>query len=1124
MKAKMWKTGLLMAGVLLVLGLLLTCGEVTVDVGGGAVGDGVTQQGGAEYDSDAVISSVTITGSFVQEGGTLQLTALVVGEGNYSPNVIWSCPEIENGDTTHTTLHPVSGLLTVGMGEEMVGESIEVVATSPHYDAEKNPLGKGTKIIQIRSEAQMPKITNITITPASVTAVAGGGPHTLTANVTGTNITAQMQDVTWSIVQEDKAADTTIDQHGVLTVSINEVYETLTVEATSTVDTSKKKAVPVTVTFMKVNLSATSTAVTKGQTQQFSASFANASGTITGWSIKEAVVAGTSISSSGLLTVAVGETRTSITVVATSNIPTSDGNYLSGEIIVLLYSTPPTVDNNGVVVSPATVTVEQGRTQLFTAAVTGTNDPPQGVTWSVTTVGKHANTTINSAGLLTVAADETVSLLTVQANSTLTGYTGINGTATVTVQQRQAAASRPKIDTPTLSEMSGSGVNYVVIDTGYEYQEMHGFGASDCWSGNFVGQWGPATNSGFPRFPYNTTYTLNWSPPTGWDAARVQQEKDQIADWLFSQEFDSQGNPKGIGLSEWRVNLGGGSLEQALIGENSKIGTVNRNNMTNSQGGWERNAECFLANIKQPWVGTQTTARPSSSTRSLNYDWTKQAGQQYWMREARKRGLEKMVAFSNSPLVPFTLSGTANNVATGSSTPGSDGKYTKLNDTGNLAGTHFASFAEYLADVANYFAAPAQNVTDPYLGRSISMRFNYISPVNEPQWEWNEDKQEGSRWTNDNIALLVKNIDTAIQASSRANINTDNTKQLIAEAARWDYITGNGDGLYNQINRFFNPSSSAYVGNVASMKPWKMGAHTYFTHGSDSEAVSFRDAVKSSAAGRAHVDNNNKPVDIWSTEFCGLGGGSGLSNVNSYFDFALFTAKLAHQDITRANARTFSFWTALDMEKGGQSKYSLIAYSPGQATYTTFANNSSSTYYPALTRAGAVRSQATLWAMGHYSLFVRPGFLRIKIDGKPNASAPAMLNRGAVDNDYVTNYMATAYKSPPGYTDFTTGRAVDRVVIVYVNMANNPVPSVGASIDGDRKPYDIRVFMTNANNVNGGTSTSASAEANKNGMRYIPQATNLDNIIAGAEHDRGIYTIPARSMVTVVYDFDANTL
>jgi hypothetical protein len=69
----------------------------------------------------------------------------------------------------------------------------------------------------------------------------------------------------------------------------------------------------------------------------------------------------------------------------------------------------------GVTVSPATATVERGGTQTFTATVIGTDNPKQDVTWMLEGAQKSATTLV--AGLLTVAADETATMLTVTAIS-----------------------------------------------------------------------------------------------------------------------------------------------------------------------------------------------------------------------------------------------------------------------------------------------------------------------------------------------------------------------------------------------------------------------------------------------------------------------------------------------------------------------------------------------------------------------------------------------------------------------------------------------------------------------------------------------------------------------------------
>src|SRR5687768_13864457 len=76
------------------------------------------------------------------------------------------------------------------------------------------------------------------------------------------------------------------------------------------------------------------------------------------------------------------------------------------------------------------------------------------------------------------------------------------------------------------------------INLANEKQTIHSFGASDCWGIKFIGK--------------------NWPV----------DKRNQIADLLFSKEIDNNGNPKGIGLSMWRINVGAGSYEQ---GTASKI-------------------------------------------------------------------------------------------------------------------------------------------------------------------------------------------------------------------------------------------------------------------------------------------------------------------------------------------------------------------------------------------------------------------------------------------------------------------------------------------------------------------------------------------------------------------------
>jgi hypothetical protein len=177
-----------------------------------------------------------------------------------------------------------------------------------------------------------------------------------------------------------------------------------------------------TVTSVTVNPSAVN--VQQGTTQDFTAVVAgtnNPAQTVT-WTVTGGL-AGTSISSAGVLTVAANETATTLIVRATSTVDTT----VSGTASVTVTSSPPTVTS--VAVNPSAVDVQQGTTQDFTAVVAGTNNPPQTVTWTVE--GGLAGTTISSAGVLTVAENETATTLTVRATSTVD--TTVSGTASVTV-------------------------------------------------------------------------------------------------------------------------------------------------------------------------------------------------------------------------------------------------------------------------------------------------------------------------------------------------------------------------------------------------------------------------------------------------------------------------------------------------------------------------------------------------------------------------------------------------------------------------------------------------------------------------------------------------------------------
>ena len=91
-------------------------------------------------------------------------------------------------------------------------------------------------------------VSTVTVSPAT-TSVQKGNTQSFSAAVTGENDPAQT--VTWDVVGEN-SADTKITNAGVLTVGSEETAATITIKATSTIDTSKSGSATVTVTEIPV--------------------------------------------------------------------------------------------------------------------------------------------------------------------------------------------------------------------------------------------------------------------------------------------------------------------------------------------------------------------------------------------------------------------------------------------------------------------------------------------------------------------------------------------------------------------------------------------------------------------------------------------------------------------------------------------------------------------------------------------------------------------------------------------------------------------------------------------------------------------------------------------------------
>lgn len=417
----------------------------------------------------------------------------------------------------------------------------------------------------------------------------------------------------------------------------------------------------------------------------------------------------------------------------------------------------------------------------------------------------------------------------------------------------------------------------VTSDASTTYQTMDGFGASDAWRAQFVGK--------------------NWPV----------EKREKVAELLFSRQFDAEGNPKGIGLSIWRFYIGAGTTEQ---GDASDIGNE-----------WRR------AESLQNADGT--------------YDWTKHAGQQWFLKAAKRHGVERLLAFTISAPVHMSDNG--------------KGYAAKGNIHFNVKPGALSRYSEFLVDVLAHF-------------ESQGIHFDYLSPFNEPQWNWDGPGQEGTPALNEELYAFIKYLSRDLVARKLS------TSMVIGEAGTIGHIAKvmDDDSRDDQARFFFDPASPFYVGDLPNVEP-TISAHSYFSVWPLDKQVEYRRLLGE------NLRAVNPNLGYWQSEYCilqkngeiGSGGGRDLG-----MDTALYVARIIHNDLTLCHAKSWQWWTAItqcDFKDG------LVYLDDGSQGDTGRMGSGTES----LKHDGMVRDSKLMWVLGNYSLFIRPGAIRIKCTVSP---------------------------------------------------------------------------------------------------------------------------------------------
>lgn len=227
--------------------------------------------------------------------------------------------------------------------------------------------------------------------------------------------------------------------------------------------------------------------------------------------------------------------------------------------------------------------------------------------------------------------------------------------------------------------------------------------------------------------------------------------------------------------------------------------------------------------------------------------------------------------------------------------------------------------------------------------------FDYISPVNEPQWDWSDSGQEGCPYTNAEISNIVKAFSNAFQR------NKLSTKLLITESGHLIYLLPASDkkDKDDQVREFFNSSAPNYIGNLPNVSH-TIASHSYFATSPFAAAKALRSKLKDSIA-------QINGLAFWQSEYCILGDNAGEINGDKKdlgIDAALYMAKTIHEDLAFADASAWQWWTAL----------SAYDYKDGLV------------YVDKNKTDGNFSDSKMLWALGNYSRFIRPGMKRISVD------------------------------------------------------------------------------------------------------------------------------------------------
>ncbi len=259
------------------------------------------------------------------------------------------------------------------------------------------------------------------------------------------------------------------------------------------------------------------------------------------------------------------------------------------------------------------------------------------------------------------------------------------------------------------------------------------------------------------------------------------------------------------------------------------------------------------------------------------------------MKEAAKRGAD-IVLFANSPPARLTASGYSSGEPSGKP---------------NLPPENEEAFAKYLVDITELIVREGLPV-------------KYLSPINEPQWDW-KGGQEGCHYEPEQVIRLSRKVALELEARKLP------VKLLVAESGTWndpEYTLA----MYKRImgDEVLSRAIDAYA------------VHSYWS------------SVKDKKIAAEYFSQFDDLLPLHQTEWCEMVDGNAAG-----MEAALVLARTIHEDMTILSVSTWEQWLAVAK---GDYRDALVYVDPSTRQF------------------GAAKR---MWSFGNYSRFIQPGSTRI---------------------------------------------------------------------------------------------------------------------------------------------------